>query len=226
MKRKGKRPFDALVFDMDGTLTDSEPLHLLAYQQVLAGFAVTFSEEQYDQFTGATDKAIATWLVKTHSLPSSVDELIALKEAQFVELVRQRSVLRPGVQRVLQQASDAGLTLAVASSAMKGSIEAVLDCLKIRHYFAAIASGEEVKNSKPAPDVFKLAARRIKVRPRRCLAFEDSRNGTLAAKAAGMRCVVVPAGSTSHQDHSQADLQLASFEEIEDLSRFVARFVS
>lgn len=225
MKRKGKRPFDALVFDMDGTLTDSEPLHLLAYQQVLVGFAVTFSEQQYDQFTGATDKAIATWLVETHWLPLPVDELIASKEAQFVELVRQQSVLRPGVERVLQQARSAGLTLAVASSAMKDSIEAVLTALNIRHYFTAIASGDEVKNSKPAPDVFKLAARRIKVRPARCLAFEDSRNGTLAAKAAGMRCVVVPAASTSHQDHSQADARLASFEEIEDLVKFFARLV-
>ncbi|HEY9783800.1 MAG TPA: HAD-IA family hydrolase, partial [Candidatus Obscuribacterales bacterium] len=208
---------DAVIFDMDGTLTDSEPLHHQAYQKVIAAWKAVFTEAEYDQFTGATDMAIAAYLIQKHNLPLSARDLIAAKEKEFVLIAREKSVLRPGVLQTLETIKDMGLRMAVASSAMLDGIHAVLDCLGIKHYFDVIASGEEVSNSKPHPDVFLLAARRLGADPRRCLVFEDSRNGVLAAKAAKMRCIAVPCPSTAGQNHGEADLKVDSFEDLPDL---------
>ncbi len=210
------RKFDAGCFDMDGTLDDSEPIHCLAYRKVLERFGKTLSDEDYNRrFTGSTDNFIATSLIEQHKLPVSVDAFLQEKEALFIELIDGHAVALPGVIKTLDALSAQGIKLAVASSASLQAIETVLAALKIRHYFAVIASGEEVTNSKPAPDVFLLAAQRLGVSPDRCIAFEDSENGARAAAAAGMYCVAIPCQSTRGQDHSAASLKLTSMEEFD-----------
>lgn len=208
--------FDAACFDMDGTLDDSEPIHCLAYRKVLARFGKHLTDADYNsRFTGATDNFIATTLIDEHQLPISVDDFLREKEAFFLELIDGHAMALPGVVKTLEALRASGVRLAVASSASLQAIEAVLGALKIRHYFEVIASGEEVENSKPAPDVFLLAARRLGVSPARCLAFEDSENGTRAAAAAGMFCIAIPCESTRGQDHSAAGMKLSSMEDFD-----------
>ncbi|MBX9948621.1 MAG: HAD-IA family hydrolase [Candidatus Obscuribacterales bacterium] len=203
--------FDAAVFDMDGTLDDSEPVHCLAYQQVLERLGKTLTSADYNsRFTGSTDQFIATSLIQQFGLTVTVAELLKQKEALFLKLIEGRAEALPGVLKTLDTLHKRGLKLAVASSATLDAIEAVLAALKIRHYFTVIASGEEVANSKPAPDVFLLAAERLGIAPQRCLAFEDSENGVRAAAAAGLFCIAIPCGSTAGQDHSAAKMKLAS----------------
>lgn len=214
LTKQTTRRFDAACFDMDGTLDDSEPIHCLAYRKVLARFGKTLSDEDYNRrFTGATDNFIATALIGEHKLTISVDAFLAEKETLFIELIEGHAVALPGVVKTLEALRAEGVKLAVASSASLQAIETVLAALKIRHYFEVIASGEEVVNSKPAPDVFLLAAKRLGVTPSRCLAFEDSENGTRAAAAAGMHCIAIPCQSTRGQDHSAARQILASMED-------------
>jgi beta-phosphoglucomutase-like phosphatase (HAD superfamily) len=93
------------------------------------------------------------------------------------------------------------------------TIELVVDTLNIRKYFHNLTSGEEVEHGKPAPDVFLLAAKRLNTPPENCLVVEDTYNGLKAARAAGMKCLVVPCEATRHQDHSAADLLLDSLEQ-------------
>ncbi len=208
--------FDAAVFDMDGTLDDSEPIHCLAYRQVLERFGKELSDADYNRrFTGATDNFIATALIEEHNLTISVEAFLKEKEALFIELIAGHAVALPGVLKTLESFHSQGVKLAVASSATLHAIETVLKALNIRHFFSVIASGEEVANSKPAPDVFLLAAQRLGVKPERCLAFEDSENGTRAAAAAGMHCIAIPCQSTRGQDHSAAKLILASMEDVD-----------
>lgn len=208
--------FDAAVFDMDGTLDDSEPIHCLAYRKVLERFGKVLSDDDYNRrFTGSTDNFIASSLIAEYALAISVQEFLEEKEALFIELIEGHAVALPGVVKTLEDLHARGIKLAVASSATLAAIETVLAALKIRHFFSVIASGEEVVNSKPAPDVFLLAARRLGVSPARCLAFEDSENGTRAATAAGMYCIAIPCQSTRGQDHSAAKLVLTSMEEFD-----------
>lgn len=200
--------FDAIVWDMDGTLVYSEMLHLSAYRQILAPAGIEFSEEEYDQFTGATDAMISEYLVKKHGskLQMTAEQLLQAKEAAVADVIKKQVVMAPGVLNTLETARKLGLPMAVASSSTLATIELVLNSMGIRHYFAAIASGEEVAQSKPAPDVFQLAASRLKVPAKRCLAFEDSQNGTRGATAAEMFCIALPSPWTNHHDFSAASL--------------------
>jgi beta-phosphoglucomutase family hydrolase len=209
--------FAGAVFDMDGTLVDSEMMHCRAYQQVVAslGKDLVLTEEEYDQFTGATDAMICAYIINRDHLAVSAQELLAQKERLFHEMLSGPMEPLPGVVKTLESLKKRGLKIAVASSSTKESIEVVLKSLNLRHFFDAIASGEEVENSKPAPDVFLLAARRLGVSPNRCLAFEDSENGTIAASRAGMYCIAIPCGSTIKQNHAAAKLKLASMSDLD-----------
>ncbi len=115
---------------------------------------------------------------------------------------------------MLTQARAANIPTAVASSATSPTIQLVMKTLDIGHYFLHFCSGDEVANSKPAPDIFLLAAKRLNVSPESCMVIEDSLNGLKAAKAAGMYAVSIPCAATAHQDHSIADLRLASLNEL------------
>lgn len=212
--------FDAIVTDMDGTLTDSEREHMWAYQEVLRStFALNVADEEFDRFAGSTDLAVAEYLIQTYGLPIAGMELVERKEVALPHYLSAARPL-PGVLDQLSNARDLGLKLAVASSATLAAIEIVLKALRVRDMFKVIASGQQVRNSKPAPDVFHLAARRLQVKARRCIAWEDSGNGTRAAVAAGMFCVAIACGGTVRHDLSAAHLRLASLEEL-DLRRLL-----
>jgi len=214
-KQKAKSRFDAVICDMDGTLADTEPLHHQAYKRVLATLGTTITDAEYDKFTGRTDDVICRYLIERDKMSLSVEDLLALKEKAFRQLVRGTLTPLPGVVKMLHYFKDKGLKLAVASASTKEDIDTVLGALGIRDLFDAIASGVEVENSKPAPDVFLLAAKRVNAMPTRCLAFEDSENGTIAAHTAAMFCIAVPCPSTRHQDHSAANLKVGSMEELD-----------
>jgi HAD superfamily hydrolase (TIGR01509 family) len=210
--------FDAGVFDMDGTLVDSEPLHYVSYQRMLTKFGKTMSEHEYDNFTGKTDAEICKYLLQKHSMSgATAEEMFAQKEKAYQDLLKEGGNLtsRPGSVPLIKGLRSRGLKTAVASSSSLEAIELTLKSLGMWDLFDVIASGAECLKSKPAPDVFHLAAKRLKIAPARCIAFEDSENGDIAADAAGMFGVSIPCGSTWKQDHSKAKLHLKSMEEFD-----------
>lgn len=204
----------AIVFDMDGVLVDSEPLHLLAMQSFLAKFGIEYSEKDNHEFLGRTDYYIATVLIPRYSLDMAPEDLVRGKEDFTQEFIRKKGEARPGVYETLQSASNANISMCVASSATLSTIRVVMDTLSIGNYFSHLCSGDEVEHGKPAPDIYLMAAERIGVPPEDCVAIEDSLNGLKAARAAGMYCVSVPCDATAHQDHSIADLRLASLAQL------------
>ena len=210
-----KTPVRGLIFDMDGVLIDSEPLHLLAYQEVLATMGIAYAEEDNRELLGRKELDCAKILIKRYNLRCTPEELVREKESIMERLLKTQSNERPGVSSILSAAKNLGLPMAVASSATLATINLVVDILSIRPFFKALASGEEVKHGKPAPDVFILAAERIGVDPTHCLVIEDTFNGVVAAKAAGMQCIAIPCEATRHQDHSQADAMLTSLTELQ-----------
>lgn len=204
----------AVIFDMDGVIVDSEPLHLLAYQKFFEEYGVRYTAEQNAEFLGTKDVSMASVLIERYALPHTPQSLVKAKEEILLKLIMDQAVERPGLQDVLSKAHQAGLPMAIASSATLPTIQLVVDRLSIRHHFKTLTSGDEVVHGKPAPDVFLLAAERLGVVPKNCLVIEDTLNGMKAAKAAGMMCIAIPCEATMHQDHSIADLRLQSLAQI------------
>jgi len=145
-----------------------------------------------------------------YALAPDAAELTSAYVDVLIALIEERPRPMPGVPAVLAAVRGAVPRVALASSADPRVIATNVKALDLARYFDAVVSGTEVPRGKPAPDVFAETARRLGVDPRGCLVVEDSRNGLLAAKAAGMACAVIPCAATRHQDFREADHHLAS----------------
>ncbi|HEY9788211.1 MAG TPA: HAD family phosphatase [Candidatus Obscuribacterales bacterium] len=215
MVPKATETIKALIFDMDGVLVDSEPLHLLAYQELLSAFGCLYTEEDNRQYLGRKDIDCAVGLIERFRLPLTAFGLVEKKEEILHRLFREKLQLRPGVLSTLNTAKGQKLPMAVASSATLPTIRLVVETVRIDGYFRTLCSGDEVANGKPQPDVFLLAAERLGIDPGQCLVIEDTYNGVCAAKAAGMKCIAIPCLATQHQDLSHADFVMRSLEQVD-----------
>ncbi|HEV8674518.1 MAG TPA: HAD family phosphatase [Methylomirabilota bacterium] len=202
----------AVIFDLDGVLVDSEPLHLRATQAALGARGPSFSERDNRAFIGATDVEVLRVLRILFDLPDPTPALVEAKNRHLVALIRAEVRPLPGVPAVPKGLREAGWRLALASASSPSVIKAILERVGLEGEFEAVVSGDEVSRGKPAPDGFLMAARRLGAPPEQCLVVEDSRNGVLAGKAAGMRVAAVPGPATRHEDFSAADLVLPDLE--------------
>jgi sugar-phosphatase len=204
--------FSAVIFDMDGLLIDSEPLWQQAGAEMLQQFGVTLTEEEYNLTTGLrTPEWVDYWF--THF---TIDKQQAIAAAKLVEeialdKIKKYGVAMPGVEYIMQFFKNNGFQIGLASSSPMRLIDAVVDKLNIRSYLNAITSAEHLPHGKPHPQVFMNCAQLLNVPPTVCICFEDSFNGMIAAKAARMKCVVVPAPHVHHQGRwDAADCKLSS----------------
>lgn len=202
----------AILFDMDGVLIDSEPLHLRATRFALGERAQSYTERDNQSFFGATDAEMFRVLRILFDLDASIDELVIRKREHLVSLIRTEGRGLPGVPEIPLRFREAGLRLGLVSASVRPVIDAILEALGLSGAFETVVSGDEVARGKPAPDGYLMAARRLAVDPGRCFVVEDTRNGVLAAKAAGMTVAAVPGPTTSHEDFSPADVVLPSLE--------------
>ena len=204
---------EAIIFDMDGVLVDSEPFGFEALRRVMAHYGLGYSEEENAEFLGRTTLESCRILKARHGLPEPA-ETLATGISRECWRRSAGPIPMPGVPEVLERVRASGIPLALASSAEARVIQANLAALSLAPLFEAVVSGTQVARGKPAPDVFLAAADRLAAAPGRCLVVEDSRNGLLAAKAAGMACAVVPCAHTRHQDFHEADHRLAALPEL------------
>ena len=213
--------FDAAIFDLDGLLIDSEPLWRRAEMEVFRTVGVELTEVECHQTTGLrTDQVVAYWLERRSwdegRFPAAV---ITLRINQrVIELVGEEGEAKAGVVAALDYFQGRGLRIGLASSSAMPVIEASIARLGIADRFDVVHSADFEQRSKPAPDVYLGAARRLGVDPSRCVALEDSVIGLRAAKAARMSCIWIPEHSAADgsPDSPQPDAILDSLAEIDD----------
>ncbi|WP_069174283.1 HAD family hydrolase [Streptomyces griseus] len=182
-----------VLFDLDGTLVDSEPNYYEAGRRLLSRYGVTdFSWENHSRFIGVGTRETLTVLRAEYGIDASVDELLAGKNARYLELAGARTEVFPEMRTLVERLHGDGVVMAVASGSSRAAIEATLAVTGLDAYFPVCVSAEEVARGKPAPDVFLEAARRLGVEPSACVVVEDAVPGVEAAHAAGMRCIAVP----------------------------------
>jgi HAD superfamily hydrolase (TIGR01509 family) len=202
----------ALIFDFDGLLVDTETPAFESWQPIYAEYGQTLPLDLWKEALGTNygfdPLAHLAALVGT---PIDRDALWARRLAHKDELAALQPLL-PGVRAILDQARALGLPCALASSSDRAWIDHWLNLHNIANYFICTRTADDVAQTKPSPELFLSAAACLGVQPRACLVFEDSPNGILAARAAGMRCVVVPGAITRQLVLPHADLVIDSLD--------------
>jgi beta-phosphoglucomutase len=198
----------AIVFDFDGVIANSEPLHLQAFQRALAEDGIELSAaDYYTRYLGYDDVGAFTALASDRGVAMTerrITELVALKGIKLQEMMQAGSVLFPGARDFVQQAA-AAVPIAIASGALRHEIEEITAAAQIADLFTTIVASGDTPQSKPSPAPYALAFSRLReltgrdLDPRRCVAIEDSRWGLASARGAGLRCVGVTNSYPAHE---------------------------
>ncbi len=181
--------FDALIFDCDGTLTDSMPLHYIAWKETLDGYGIEFTEARFYTMGGMPSEKIIDVLSREQSVDVDADRAAEKKEATFVTLMDRLEMKADVVQIARRHLGK--LPMAVASGGIRPIIDRQLRQIGVTDLFSVVVTAEDTALHKPEPDVFLKAAEKLGVDPTRCLVFEDSHLGFTAAEKAGMAWVDV-----------------------------------
>lgn len=207
-----RRP-EAVIFDMDGVLIDSEPIHYEIEKQLFNTLGISVPEEVHRLYLGAAGDFMYLDLKSRFDLSQSVNELLAFDDQFRCQYFKSLALLNlnDGVILLLNRLKSAGMKLAVATSSSPELVKILLDRSDLSPYFDAIVTTTEAGKSKPAPEVYLLAALKIGVSSDKCMVFEDSPNGISAAKSAGMYCIAVETESVGLDELAQADFTIQSF---------------
>ncbi|MFN0066044.1 MAG: HAD family hydrolase [Limisphaerales bacterium] len=195
---------EAIIFDMDGVIVDSEPLHEQAFREIFAamGCGETHGMD-FAHYYGESDRALWLDFVAKHRPPQPLEELLDWKQRHFIAMLRRHEPIFGPVPPLVERLA-ARWPLAVASGSLHPVIDEVLALRGLRRFFSTVVSVQDVGRGKPAPDVFLLAAERLGMPPSACVVLEDSAAGVTAARAAGMRVIAItnslPAAQLAHAD--------------------------
>lgn len=206
----------AVIFDMDGVIVDSEPRHERAFLEVVKsiGYEATHGL-RFADYLGRSDNELWEDFVKRHRPKESTEQLLAMKRALVIEIIRREQPLFKGLSQLVKRLSPL-FKLAVASGSEHAVIDAVLALEGLRSFFPVVVSASEVKRGKPAPDIFLKAASLMNVNPDGCWVIEDSKPGVAGALAAGMKVIAIT-NTHSAEELSSAHFVVRNNDEIEDL---------
>ena len=214
-----------VIFDMDGVIVDTEPVHHFAYYQHFNELSIEVSDEMYRSFTGNSTRNIFQKLKAQFALQEDVEDLILRKRHLFNEAfdLKEDLYLIEGVEELIKDLHANGIQLIVASSASNVTINKVFTRFNLHQYFTHIVSGEDFPKSKPHPAIFEHAASLSIASKENCIVIEDSTNGIQAAVSAGIFCVGYDSFHSKDQDLSKANIiirnfNVLNFEKVRDLN--------
>ena len=211
---------EAVIFDMDGLLADTETIHAQSWIETFREQSVELSMETYRQHWIRDGKGAPDFIAQ-HSLKFDYKRLLDRKFEIFASLLSEMLRPMPGSNKLLEEI-HAVVTMGLASGSRRLTLDLVLKALNMNKYFHHTVAHEDVENPKPHPEGFLAIAERLQVEPARCVVLEDAEKGVLAAHAAGMKCIAVPSEHTYDNDFSKAavvveSLEHLSWERISDL---------
>lgn len=206
-----------VIFDMDGVIVDTEPVHRYAYFQHFGELNIPVTEEMFTSFTGNSTRNVFQNLKTRFNLEQEVEDLIQRKRTIFNNAFDTKADLQllEGVEKLIMDFHEKGMQLILASSASKVTIERVFARFNLHQYFTHIVSGEDFPKSKPDPAIFVHAASLSIASIENCIVIEDSTNGVKAAKAAGIYCVGYNSIHSKMQDLAEADVIINHFSELD-----------
>ena len=206
-----------VIFDTDGVIVDTEPVHRYAYFKQFEELNITVTEDIYTSFTGFSTRNTFQKLKEIFIIDQEVEDLIQRKRTIFNDAFDSKADLEllEGVENLIKELHKNGMQLILASSASKVTIERVFSRFKLHQYFTHVVSGEDFPKSKPHPAIFEHAVT-LSIAPKQnCIVIEDSTNGIKAAKAAGIFCVAYNSIHSKDQDLSQANIVINHFKELD-----------
>lgn len=206
----------AVLFDMDGVIVDTEPLHRKAYFKTFDQLEVNVSEKLYTSFTGASTKRVCETLISEFNLSHSHEDIAAIKRSHFKDYFYndEEFDLIPGVRKLIEHYHENGITLILASSATMTTIKMVFEKFGLEKYFSGKISGADLKESKPHPEIFMKAAEIAGEKLENCMVIEDSTNGILAAKRAEIFCAAYKSQHSVNQTYDLADVVVSDYDEL------------
>jgi len=205
-----------VIFDMDGVIVDTEPVHHYAYDLHFKQLNIPISAEMYASFTGNSTKNIFERLKAEFNLEEDVQTLVETKRNLFNDAFDSKEdlYLLDGVEDLIKELYTNGMQLVLASSSATVTINRIFNRFGLHHYFTHIVSGEDFPKSKPHPAIFQHAAFLANTPVEQCIVIEDSTNGVAAAKAAGIYCIGYDSVNSKLQDYSKADRVISHFKEL------------
>ncbi len=203
---------NTVIFDMDGLLIDSEPLWSEAATEVFAHYGKKMSLADFASTTGLRTMEFVLWWLRDYKFDDTELEKVSKKIIDLViEKISLKGKAMPGLAYILDFFVQRNFKIGIATSSPLSVANAVINLLNIEKYIQAITSAEKLQHGKPHPQVYLECAEALQSSPLECVCFEDSVNGMIAAKAARMKCVVVPAYSQQKDEKwSVADLKISS----------------
>ena len=203
----------AVIWDMDGVIADTAPHHLIAWQDTFARRGVDFSDEDFRHSFGIRNDAIIKRFLGETTTDEEITAIAEEKEAAYRRITGRNIRPLPGALELLKAIYDEGIKMAIASSTPPENAQLVLGSLGIVNLFQAIVTSRDVTEGKPSPQVFLVAAQRLKVEPANCVVIEDAVAGVRAAKSAGMGCLAVT-NTHPRAKLGEADLVVDSLEAV------------
>ena len=197
---------EAVVFDMDGVIVDSEPLHIKSEKQVFARYGVHLSDEELRDYMGRSSRLLFEDMIQKYALDTSLEDIYPSHIENLVRLYKEESEPIPGALELIEDLNIRGIDLALASSSDHALIDAFLDTFWDSPVFRVVVSGEDVSHTKPHPAIFLEAIGRLGHPAEACVVIEDSQAGVLASKRASIPCVGFRSPHSLSQNLSEATL--------------------
>ncbi len=206
-----------IIFDMDGVILDSERVYQSIEREMYHELGISVSKEEHGEFKGTSERSMWKQLHAIHGFSADPENLVIQERERFLQKLRSPEKIPPieGIYELLEYIKGKGIPIYIASSSSREIIETVVEVLDISGYFDGIVSGDDVEQSKPAPDIFLKASNLAGVEPEFCIVIEDSVNGVNAARAAGMKVVGLACPGTDEAGLAEADRIIRNLKEFD-----------